>query len=154
MTFVEKICKALDEAGVRFALVGGYAVALHGAPRGTIDIDLAVRWSLEDLVNAETALKDVGLISRLPITPRDVYERRSESVQNHNLVAWEFHHPDEPLEQVDIIINYDLEGKSTSTVETSQTTIPILSVDDLIEMKKLRGREQDVADVAALNKLR
>lgn len=154
MTFVEKICKALDEAEVRFALVGGYALALHGAPRGTIDVGFAVRWTLEDLVNAEAVLKDIRLISALPITARDVFEYRDDYIQNRNLVAWNFHNPNDPLEQVDIVINYDLEGKSISTVATPQTTIPVVSVEDLIEMKNLSGREQDIEDVASLNKLR
>ena len=154
MTFVEKICRALDNAGVRFALVGGYAVALHGVPRGTIDVDLALNWTLQDLVRAEAALKDIGLISHLPVSARDVYERRDEYIQSRNLIAWNFRNPDAPLEQVDIIINYDLKGKLTQSVEMPQSTIPVLSVDDLIEMKRLSGREQDLEDAAALEKLR
>ena len=154
MTFVEKICTALENAGVRFALVGGYAVALHGVPRGTIDVDLALQWTLQDLVQAEAALKGIGLASSLPITAREVFERRDEYVQSRNLVAWNFLNPDAPLEQVDIIINYDLKGKSTDFVEMPQTTIPVLSVEDLIEMKSLSGREQDIEDAAALEKLR
>lgn len=35
-----------------------------------------------------------------------------------------------------------------------ETTIPVLSVEDLIEMKSLSGREQDIEDAAALEKLR
>ena len=151
---MEKICKALDDAGVRFALVGGYAVALHGVPRGTIDVDLVLHWTLQDLTCAETALKDIGLASSLPITARDVYEHRNEYIQNRNLVAWNFRNPDMPLEQVDIIINYDLRGKSTNAVEMPQASIPVLSVDDLIEMKSRSGREQDIEDAAALEKLR
>lgn len=152
MTFVEKICQALDDAGVRFALVGGYAVALHGVPRGTIDVDLALHWTLQDLVRAEAALKDIGLTSHLLVSARDVYERRDEYIQGRNLIAWNFRNPDAPLEQVDII-NYDLKGKLTQSVEMPQSTIPVLSVDDLIEMKRLSGREQDIEDAAALEKL-
>ena len=40
MTYLERICRALDEAGVHYAPVGGYAVALYGAPCGTIDMAL------------------------------------------------------------------------------------------------------------------
>lgn len=139
---------------MRFALVGGYAVALHGVPRGTIDVDLALNWTLQDLVRAEAALKDIGLTSHLPVSARDVYERRDEYIQSRNLIAWNFRNPDAPLEQVDIIINYDLKGKLTQSVEMPQSTIPVLSVDDLIEMKRLSGREQDIEDAAALEKLR
>lgn len=154
VTFIEKICRALNDAGVRFAVIGGYAVALYGLPRGTIDVDIALYWTLQDLVRTEAVLKKLGLTSILPVTARDVYERRDEYIQNRNLVAWNFRNPDRPLEQVDIIINYDLKGKLTNDVEMPQTTIPVLSVDDLIEMKRLSGREQDLEDAAALEKLR
>ena len=154
VTFIEKICRALNDAGVRFAVIGGYAVALYGLPRGTIDVDIALHWTLQDLVRAEAVLKKLGLTSILPVTARDVYERRDEYIQNRNLVAWNFRNPNIPLEQVDIIINYDLKGKLTNDVEMPQTTIPVLSVDDLIEMKRLSGREQDLEDAAALEKLR
>ena len=40
MTALEKVCAALAQAKLRFAIVGGHAVALHGAVRGTVDIDL------------------------------------------------------------------------------------------------------------------
>lgn len=154
VTFIEKICRALNDAGVRFAVIGGYAVALYGLPRGTIDVDIALYWTLQDLVRTEAVLKKLGLTSILPVTARDVYERRDEYIQNRNLVAWNFRNHDRPLEQVDIIINYDLKGKLTNDVEMPQTTIPVLSVDDLIEMKRLSGREQDLEDAAALEKLR
>ncbi len=154
MTFLEKICTALGEAGVRFAVVGGYAVALHGAPRGTIDVDVALRWSLQDLTRAEKALNGIGLVSRLPITARDIQEFREEYINNRNLVAWNFHNPDAPLEQVDIIIAYDLTGKNTRPVKLPEVTVPVLSIGDLIDMKRGSGRVQDLEDAAALEKLR
>jgi len=43
MTFLNQICNALQTNRVRYALVGGYAVALHGAVRGTVDVDALKR---------------------------------------------------------------------------------------------------------------
>jgi len=154
MNYVERVCKALGEAGVRYALVGGYAVALHGAPRGTIDIDIALRWTLDDLTRTERALNGIGLVSSLPVNARDIHQYRDEYIQERKLVAWNFHNPSDPLEQVDIIIAYDLSGKNTTTVELSMTTVHILSIDDLISMKRQSGRAQDLEDAAALEKLR
>ena len=154
MTYLEKICRVLDEAGVHYALVGGYAVALHGAPRGTIDIDVALRWSLDELTRAEQALNGTGLVSRLPVNAQDIHSFRDEYIENRNLIAWNFHNPDNPVEQVDIIIAYDLTGKTTQPVELSTITVRVLSIDDLIEMKRGSGRAQDLEDVAALEKLR
>ena len=154
MTYLERICTALNEARVRYALVGGYAVALHGAPRGTIDIDVALRWNLDNLTRAEEALNGAGLVSRIPVSAVDVYRFRNEYIENRNLVAWNFHNPDDPLEQVDIIIAYDLNGKKTQPVNLPTGTVQVLSIDDLIDMKRSSGRPQDLEDVSALEKLR
>ncbi len=154
MTSFERICRVLDEAGVQYALVGGYAVALHGAPRGTFDIDIALRWEQENLTRAEAALIAAGLVSRIPVSAEDIFRFREEYIENRNLVAWNFYNPQDSLEQVDIIITYDLTGKRTQSVELPTGSVRLLSIDDLIEMKRKSGRAQDLEDAAALEKLR
>jgi hypothetical protein len=59
-------------------VVRGYAVALHGAVRGTVDIDLVLRWDLRNLESAATGLGSLGLVSRLHVTAEDVYRFRDE----------------------------------------------------------------------------
>lgn len=154
MTILEKICGALRNAGVRYAIVGGHAVALHGVVRGTLDIDVVVRWTRTTLVRAEAALKAIGMVSRLPVTAREVYDFRDEYVRNRNLTAWNFYNPDDPLEQVDIIMTDDLAGKRTKAVALPTGPVRVLSVTDLIAMKRRSGRPQDLQDVRALEKLR
>ena len=144
----------LDEAGVQYALVGGYAVALHGAPRGTLDIDIALRWDQENLTRAEGALIAAGLVCRIPVGAEDIFRFREEYIENRDLVAWSFYNPHDPLEQVDIIITYDLTGKRTQSVELPTGNVRLLSIEDLIEMKRRSGRPQDLEDAAALEKLR
>ena len=122
--------------------------------RGTLDIDVVVRWTRATLVRAEAALKAIGLVSRLPVTAREVYDFRDEYVRNRNLTAWNFYNPDDPLEQVDIIITDDLAGKRTKAVALPTGPVRVLSVTDLIAMKRRSGRPQDLEDVRALEKLR
>ena len=153
MTSLERICTALKEAKVRYAVVGGYAVALHGAVRGTVDIDLVVPWTERTLVRAEAALNGIGLVSALPVGAREVFAFRDEYVRNRNLIAWTFHNPDDPLEQVDIIINYDLTGKRTRRVELASGPVNVLSIADLIAMKRESSRPQDIEDIRALEQL-
>ncbi len=153
MTFLERVCAALNLAKVDYVIVGGYAVALHGAIRGTLDIDIALCWTRADLENTESALKQIGLVSRLPICAFDVFNYRDEYIQNRNLVAWNFHNPDDPSEQVDIIITFDAKGKKTSIKQVAKVCIPLLNIGDLMAMKKACGRPQDVEDVNALEKL-
>jgi hypothetical protein len=154
MSFLSRVSKALDAAGVRYALVGGYAVALHGAVRGTVDIDIVLRWTLRDLEAAETALSSLGLVSRLPVTADSVFRFRDEYIRNRNLIAWNFYNPQDLSEQLDIVISEDLRGKRTISVDTRNGPVQVLSRKDLIAMKRASGRPQDLADVEALEKLR
>lgn len=152
--FINEICTALDRAEVTYAIVGGYAVALHGAVRGTVDVDVVIQWSLKNLQNTETAFRQMGLVSLLPVTAETLFHFREEYIQNRNLIAWNFYDPANPLNQVDIIINYDFtNAHSTKIVKTFRGAVRILSLNDLIEMKKSSGRLQDLEDVKALSLL-
>ncbi len=152
--FIQSVCSALEKAKVSYAIVGGYAVALHGVVRGTVDVDIAIQWSLQNLQNAENALKGMGLVSLIPITAETVFQFRDEYIQNRNLIAWNFYDPSNPINQVDVLINYDLKGAhDTKNIETALGTIRILSLNELIKMKEASGRPQDLEDVKALKTL-
>jgi len=151
--FIHEVCKALEKAKIPYAVVGGYAVALHGAVRGTIDIDIVINWTLENLRKIEITLNQLGLISQLPINSESVFNFRDEYIQNRHLIAWNFYDPKNLTHQIDIIINYDLKNGHTETIKTNLTNIKLLSIKDLIKMKTLSGRRQDLEDVKALEKL-
>jgi hypothetical protein len=151
--FVEKVCQSLAGHGVRYALVGGYAVALHGAVRGTVDVDIVIDWTLKALRKTEMALNSLGLVSRLPLSVDDVFAYRDEYVKNRNLIAWNFHNPADGSQQVDVVITYDLTGKRRYRVPTASGPIFLLVKEDLLDMKKASGRPQDLADVEALERL-
>jgi predicted nucleotidyltransferase len=53
---VRRICRALDEAGARYVLIGGFAVILHGGERTTKDIDLLVDPAPENVQRLKQAL--------------------------------------------------------------------------------------------------
>ena len=154
MTFLEKVCQALNKAGINYVVVGGYAVALHGAVRGTLDIDIALRWTKGNLVKTEDTLKGLGLNSRLPVTAEEVFTFRTEYINNKNLIAWNFYNPNNLSEQVDIVINFDAKGQKREIIKLSDSDIPILNLKALIRMKKNSGRPQDVEDIVALEKLK
>jgi hypothetical protein len=153
MSFLSRVCQCLDQKRLRYAIVGGHAVALHGAVRGTVDIDIALSWNLKTLVGAEQALAELGLMSRLPINAEDVFRFRDEYVNNRNLIAWNFYNPDNLTEQVDIVITYDLKGKQRARMNTADGSVQVLGLKDLIEMKRASGRPQDLEDANALERL-
>jgi hypothetical protein len=152
--FVIKLCSALNHRKISYAIVGGYAVALHGAVRGTIDIDLILKWDIATLRKAEAAMKDLNLLSRVPVTAKDIFDFRNEYIEKRNLIAWNFYNPSNPAEQVDIIITEDVRGRKIKKINIKGTTINILELDDLIKIKKRAGRPQDLEDIKALEKLK
>lgn len=153
MSFLQRVCTALRSAGVNYAIVGGHAVALHGAVRGTVDVDVIVSWSKSALRKTEAALNEINLVSRLPISADDVYEFRDEYINNRNMIAWNFYNPNDLSEQLDLIIATDLKGKKTKRIKLRGGDIRILSKRDLITMKRSSGRPQDIEDIKALERL-
>lgn len=152
--FLFRIIDALKDHKVPYAVAGGFAVALHGAIRGTIDVDLVIRLRKKDFAAVEAALKSIGLVPRLPVTAEQVFDFRDEYIRNRNLIAWSFHNPQNPMEIVDVILTHDLSKLSTVTIPHQGRKIRVLSLDSLISMKEGTGRDQDGQDVKALRRLK
>ena len=55
---IADVCGRLDKAGVRYALIGGFAMALRGVQRATMDLDFILM--LEDLAKADAILVELG----------------------------------------------------------------------------------------------
>jgi hypothetical protein len=154
MTLIERVVKALTKNKIPYAIVGGVAVALHGAPRGTIDLDIVISHKLHFFKSVEKCLKDLGFIPRLPVTASEIFNFKDEYISRRNLVAWSFYNPTNPLEVIDIVLTHDLSLLKTVNKKMGLSTLKVLAVDDLIKMKKQSGRPQDLEDVRVLKELR
>jgi hypothetical protein len=150
---INRLAHAFRSEGVSFAVVGGYAVALHGAVRGTVDVDIVLKFNRKDFLAAEKVLKSIGLTSRLPVDAGQVFDFREDYIKNRNLVAWSFFNPGNPAEIVDIIITHDLGKMKIDRIKSGPESIPIVSRRDLIAMKRKSGRPQDIEDIKALEEL-
>ena len=148
-----RVTKALDGARVPYALVGGFAVALHGAVRGTVDVDLVIRLREAVFRRTEKALMALGLQSRLPVTASEVFRFREEYLRNRNLRAWTFVNPSRPSEIVDVILSEDLDRMEVERFTIQNQAVRVASIADLIRMKQGTGRPQDREDVKALRRL-
>lgn len=151
---LRRLSQALKNEGVSFAIVGGYAVALHGAVRGTVDVDIVLKLSRKDFLAAEKVLTELGLTPRLPVGAGQIFDFREDYIKNRNLVAWSFQSLSNPAEIVDIIITHDLSRMKTIQIRLGEETIPVISRKDLIVMKKQSARPQDLEDIKALEQLR
>jgi hypothetical protein len=88
--FIVDLCRNLDEAKIPYAIVGGYAVAIHGFPRGTFDVDIVIKWTLKNLESIEQVFKSMGLVSLLPITSNNLFYFKNEYINERNLITWNF----------------------------------------------------------------
>lgn len=142
-----EIVSALNKENIPFAIVGGYALALHGIVRATMDVDLVLNLKLSDFENAENAIKKIGLQSRLPIRAQDVIKMRKEYIKNRNLIAWSFVDYKDPSRQLDILINKTLSDVEIIKLSIGGQKVPVASLKTLLEMKQEANRPQDKIDI-------
>ncbi len=151
--FLTKVISALEKANVRYALVGGYAVALHGAIRGTVDIDVVIALEKSQFIALASAMQEINMVSKLPVSAEDVFNFRQEYISNRKLIAWAFVNNSNPLELVDIIITHDADKINTVIKKMGNRKIRVAAIKELIAMKKCSARPQDLEDIKALEHL-
>ena len=147
-----EITDAFEKANLKYALVGGYALALHGLVRATMDVDLVLRLKLKDFELAEKCLSKLRLTSRLPLRAQDIIKMRVEYIENRNLLAWSFVDYQDPSRQVDILITTDLEDLETERISVGGRKISVVTLEQLKAMKLASGRAQDLIDVENIEK--
>jgi hypothetical protein len=156
--FYENVFSALSRHKVRYAVAGGVAVNLHGIPRMTADLDLVVDLAVENLGRFLLAMQELGFRPRLPLPAEDLLwlEKRKDWIENRNLHAFTFWNQNKPFEEVDVLLQAsEIPGIIERSVELQldSITIYLVELNDLMIMKRAAGREQDRADLAALEKL-
>jgi len=141
-----ELLSSLVEEKIRFLIVGGYAVAKHGSPRYTKDVDIWIDNSLLNASKVYLVLKNFG-------APVSSISPDFFSFEDHFLKLGR-----EPL-RVDIICGMevlDFRSAWTNRVKGNIFGVKVnfISVKDLIILKKHANRPQDLADIAALKKLK
>ena len=130
------------EHNVRFLIVGGYALAAHGLPRATGDLDAWVWVNPENAQNIMRALNAFGF-QNLSLTESD-FSKEDSIIQ----LGY-------PPFRIDILtsidgVAFDQAWEKKVVVELNGMNVPFIGRDDLITNKKAAGRPQDIADVSRL----
>jgi hypothetical protein len=138
----KEFIELLNNNQVRYLVVGGYAVALHGHPRYTKDLDVWIDCTPENAERIVTALAEFGFGS-LGLTVDDFLE------------AGQIVQLGYPPSRIDILLS--LKGVefeacyARKVVENGgETAVYFIDLSGLIANKKAVGRYQDLADVALL----
>jgi hypothetical protein len=126
----------------------------------TYDVDLVVPTTSEALSSVEHVLTNLGLQCRLPLRLVALADDalRAEYRDERNLIAVTFTDPRDPLREVDILVSPSIPGSElvqrAITLQLDDIPVRVVSIDDLIDLKRDTGREQDRSDVAHLERLR
>lgn len=159
---VDELLRALLRENVRFMVIGGIAVAVHGFPRATGDLDVVPDPDPENLARLYDALQslnarplDLGEFRLEDFVPLDVESlvlggnwRLMTDFGTLDVLQYQdrvLETPTETNAMLDRAIIAELPGVGV---------VPIVAFSDLIAMKLAAGRDQDLADVRALREAR
>lgn len=148
--FLYQLTDAFKKANLPYALIGGYALALHGIVRATMDVDFVLSLNVKDFELAEKTLGELGLQSRLPLRGRDIINMREEYIANRNLLAWSFVDFKQPMYEVDILITKDLRKLQTEKISVAGRKISVVTLQQLLKLKLETGRPQDLVDAESI----
>ncbi len=145
----ERILRALAEHGVDYVLIGGLAVQTHGHVRTTNNADLI-------------PAPDPANLARLAATLRDLDARvlnpgeegtEVDATMLPRATIWQFATRDggiDVMREVPGGRTYEELSDRALRVKLGDIEVPVVDLDDLIQMKLARGRPTDLADLAAL----
>lgn len=155
----EALFHSLAEAGIDYVLIGGLAVAAHGAIRATADLDICPAPTEDNLRRLAGLLNDLGAVSV------DQGEFETEELPSHDLAGLRGggnYRLRTRLGNLDIMQFVNPFGDRTwetlsRHAEERQVfghTIRVCSYDDLLRMKQAAGRDQDLIDIRSMKAAR
>src|SRR3569623_1982646 len=140
---LKHVLAALDEATVPYALCGGLAMAVHGFPRATVDIDVLVEEG--EFPRVEAAVAPLGFtIHALPMSFRGgaVQIRRLSKVHESGQLL--------SLDALLVTPSTESAWNTRQVMDWDFGTITVVSREGLIALKSLRGSGRDRDDIEQL----
>ena len=134
-------------------IVGGVAFNLLGGYRGTMDLDILVEMSNENLAKVVRILKKREYHVKQPVDPMGIADEktRKDWIRNKNMKAFNFYKDDGTYKEVDIVIDSPVgfaeAMKDVVKVKVSGLILPVVSPKKFIKMKKKSGRDRDLIDI-------
>jgi hypothetical protein len=153
---LERIFAALEASRVRYLVVGGVAVVLHGHPRFTADLDLVIALDRPNLRAARAALEGLGYRPRAPVSLEQFVDPdvRRGWVEDKGMTVFSLWSPHFPATEIDLFASEPLPFEAAyaraARLDLGELTVTVASIRDLIALKRQAGRPQDLEDVRTL----
>ncbi len=138
--------RALSDEKVEFLLIGAYAMAAHGYPRATMDIDI---WVMPSPQNADAVMRALRRFGAA------LHNLTKEDLQKNGTIFQIGVAP----RRIDIIteasgLQFEEVYNRALSVNIEGIEVHIPLIDDLIRNKRASGRTKDLADAEALESLK
>ncbi len=139
----KEFIELLNSNKVKYLVLGGYAVAFHGHPRYTKDLDIWLETSKENASNVMKTLEDFGF-GAVDLTEKDF-------LQKGQVIQLGY-----PPNRIDLInspsgVDFAECYEKRIEVEIDDTKICVIDLESLKKNKLASGRLQDLADVEKLS---
>lgn len=150
------VFEALSGAGVRYLVVGGVAVVLHGHLRVTADLDLVVSLEPRNALAAIAALEGLGFRPRVSVDARSFADPaiRRSWIEDKGMRVFSLWHPGPIRLVVDLFVeepfSFEEAFDRASVVTIGKAEVAVASIPDLVALKLEAGRPQDLEDVRHL----
>ena len=157
--YYSEVFKILNEANVRYLVVGGVAINLYGHPRSTFDLDITLALDEQNLLSAIKAIESLGYKPKLPVRATDFAnsEIRKEWREKKNMFVFSFIRDERKFETIDLLFetpsDFEQYYSKKRTVFRIEISIPVIEISDLIELKKKANRKQDISDIEILTEI-
>jgi predicted nucleotidyltransferase len=156
---VEAILRALNDANVRYLIVGGLAVVAHGYPRLTVDIDIVLNLERDNVLRAMAALDAIGYKPLVPVKASQFADEklRESWRKEKNMIVFQMMNLDRPSTRLDIFVTepfgFEKEYAQAEWLDIAGIPAPVVRIETLIAMKNQSGRPKDLGDAGELKTL-
>ena len=135
----KEFLQLLNDNQVRYLVTGGYAVAFHGYPRYTKDLDVWIELGRENARKLIVALEEFGFAS-LGLTERDFLEP---------VTVVQLGYPPNRIALLTTATGIDFEScyETRVVIRVDDVDVNFINLDNLRENKRAVGRPQDLADL-------
>ena len=138
----KEFIQSLNDNGVRYLVVGGYAVAQHGHPRYTKDIDIWIEMSKENAARVVKALDQFGFAS--------LGLKESDFLEADQIIQLGYPPSRIGISTTLLGVEFSECYPSRINVEMDGAQVNFIDLENLIKNKKAVGRHQDLADLENL----
>jgi predicted nucleotidyltransferase len=158
--FYLDLFSALERHKVEYVLIGGLAISLHGIERATMDIDVTVAMTPENLASLVEMARELGMTPMLPVKLEALtdLEQLAQWHRERNLDAFALKAPGAAGITLDVLLYppVDFAGlrERARTFHAGKVPVVVASIDDLIALKQAVGRPIDLTDIEHLKRLK